>query len=339
MQIHLPVTFNVNLFSKKRNDEAKPLKFNAKTAGAYEAFLINEVDERDAPLAVKWEQEDITKSCVGGTRWYQESHWEPVLGYRFPGEVLYSHMTSSDLEEQNCDTHTWSGFLTEVYHPVQSIIGSKEVSDFRNGKVADISSIDPRKIEINRRQEEVGRIQQLLDESFILVDGLLWSKSPEPIYRPERVRRGEVAGAIMASAYNSASTFRIDRYDDFVDFLTTNYEGERYYYPPRAEVLIPESINCADEQFALIENSKLLIDAGFQCIKTHSHEDSKSWYDLRDAYNAISSVEDDFQPLAEALRVFVNNINLGDADVLRMAERTLKRWDLRPLDGGLDFKF
>lgn len=336
MQLTIPITYSLTLHPRKPKADGEPVKHLTKEVGSYEAFEIPVIDEIDAPIAIHWERGKSQIDSVHAIRWHNDCHWQPATALDLDNMQRMVHIPADRLHEQDSKTHIWSALLEYYESPIFRVLGDQPIINYKEGRIPDASTVPVNRIMHNGREREIEEIQSTLSESVIVVDGMVWTKVPEPVYRPHLDRRGQVDGKITPQMYAATTNFRIDRYDDFVGFLERSYPGLQVTLPPRAEILIPEAINYRDEELSLIEHCRVAIDSGFQHIRNVSHEDSKSWFSLRDLYLSASSY-DDLDDLADALRRFGEEC--VEDNLSAYVERSLERWDMRPIDGGLNLKF
>ncbi|MTH95217.1 hypothetical protein [Roseibium sp. RKSG952] len=331
-----------------RCDVLEPRKRN-KTTKHFGEWLdadIPEISSEDAPVALRWSVPKggyprhingidglLNKSGeIIETRWYNDDHWMPHF------ETENQDRTSVFVLE----TDAMLKYLENGHFHNLPFSGGPDyrIQEFLSGELHPINPNDYREVDLKDRDELLKRLERTLN-NIVVIDGQIWCRRPEPVYRNDLQRTDDQIGyfpVVFAPQeltkngeyrHELCALRRMDQYDEMLTDRT-GLLGDTWN--PGAEVLIPESLRFSPEGPALMGAVQCALSFG-KHMENWPREKGIAFYDLRDAFKrAKESADDNGMPdeatldeLAPAAMVYAATHGAGKDRLKLAAERYLNR--------------
>jgi len=327
MKLDVPVMFNAEVVHKGKR-LAKP---EAQTE--WIEVEVREVSDFDAPLATEWTREDSSPAC---TRWFEETHWVP---YEYKDEDGGRHRLDAEGLRERLRTGRKS------QNPLS--VGTEHVlQDFAAGNRPAFDPASFRSIESSDR-DAVRSAAMKNASNAIIVDGGLYKRGSEPVYRLTRSRIASAGGrhslrpevALVSEGGDPKDMFRANRWDDMAEEA-----GERYNRQveldetARITVYIPESIRFDDERAALFTGLEGILSSQRRFLQTARLSDMRTWLELAEALAAAKEnwTDETAAALETAADTYLAVTLAADDYYSGTLKAVMNRWRMRPLGDDFD---
>lgn len=324
MRVSIPIAYDVWVTST-RTGESSDRRF-----GHVVEAEIREVEGWQAPVAARW------TSSIGGhgdktveTRWLDESHWRRLQRSKGdPGPVAAEDFLASCSAGRPSE----GGIKKAIDAPDLRFPGpGGKVVKF-NPKLWICNSNVPERAEAIMREALDG---------YVSIDGEIWMRCGEPVYRIVRHQYDGTPLAVTVLALDdewhdildrqrtgSDDMYRADRGDVALDDFKSM--GGEMSGKPHLEIHLPESIRYKDDEAALQWGARrLLDDRKNDRIGQIPAEEAIAWGRLRLAFQQTLSHDGGCEDLADRMREY---LDATDSRQTGPAEAALFRWSTRSIE-------
>ena len=306
---------------------------------------IAEPDDLEAPVALRWRDafpaDDpgfadrhkwglFPADGLCESRWFDGSHWMPVLVEDSRTRASAERMPKDDLVRRCAEGNDRDNPLVPFFH---------ETGAAGNPAAKPIDYEDYRTVQSCGREAQVQALTEKA-RNLIVADGAVWRQTAEPVcYLKEWVHHGHSYQAAIkvlpcdsTDITDPCQVYRADRFDEAAEAAIlrgdhADGEVEVMNLPRRVEVLVPESVRYRDEEKALDHSVyRLLCDYSDKPLKELHPDLAAGWFALRSAFEA----DDHFDLVEGALEDFLHSLP-EDTRQKRYASRALERWRSRPI--------
>lgn len=307
-----------------------------KSYGAVSPFEIKEISSQEAPVAVKWKH-DIERQTVHSneTRWYDSAHWLPLEFHdRETGKHL--HLTLKAYQLMVGRSYNTNGRLNGYVSATKRLENSA-LKQYFEKEIKELASRKPSEKYSWSTAEHVSNcIVDALSE-LIVIDGQIWTKSPEPLLTLSGTRDAPqiIPTAMRPTTDKGGTLFRIDRLDDFISQMQFENPHLPQISSPEISIIIPESIKYNDEEQSLRAVAGKLLKQSENLLHLVAWADSKCWYDMKNTLSQNFQRETDLEYLANLIEEVKTTFSrhFDDPNSIRLiVKNALNRWNLRPLD-------
>lgn len=333
MKIRVPVVYEATVTPKKARNPRE------ERFGEWIEVQIREISDMEAPVALRWQDEKYQSAGVDGVcerRWHEGQLWKPAVhGYSGkPNE----HLTLDRLAE-------WTAAGYSYGNPLVSGV------DWRMKDFAVKGVDEPLRPEDFRHVMTSGREKAVADaiergETTISVDGKIWTRTHEPVYRVVRgggFHSDYVKVDIVSppeDGANGEGHFRADRFDDLAAYVQDRM-GLEADEDRRIHVLIPECLRFEDELPALLSSLQAAVKGQEDRVGQQGRASIIAWVDFREAVAAMAQAADDetIGAAVTAAEVWLTVTDAYDFQKKSLSD-ALERWNARPIavDDGHDFR-
>lgn len=321
MKIRAPFVYEAMVIPRKARNERH------KFFGEWTEVEIREVSDIEAPVALSWKDSEFQPSGIDGVcerRWFNGSLWEPEA-FKYSGKPN-EHVTLEQLKEWTEKAWTYSPLIKGPDWRVREVV---------EGKTVPLDPDDYRRVLSSGREDALRKVQEAAD-SIISIDGKVWWRTFEPVYRIKvsggfretfwvEVTRPPAAGE------SHEGIFRIDRFDDLAA-----YALERWGYvvpeQDRVAVLLPECVRYDDETPALISALRSAVQCEEREIAEKDRATVIAWVDMRDATRRLDA-DPDPRAITEAVEAAETWLQVAGSYDFRKdrLRKAIDRWNARPI--------
>jgi hypothetical protein len=301
---------------------------------------IQEATGEQAPVALLvpsdrriWHAEGEEPEPKAPYRLFAGSLWSPRVDSHVPRGEKPKPITAEDLRAmaEKGDQYR-NPFHTGVDWHWRD---AKRLSDIDNVKEADLSARDA-----------VVRHLEAVAAGLVLVDGILYERTDEPVYVVKRSGTFsahtwvslEITGYDAAVAEKSSleNMYRVDRLDEAVarmKELGWKEEDGGLDQQDIVEVLLPECLGADDETPVMLESVSRTLTTLADRVSRMRKDKMGLYADLRDASSGATEVTPEIIAAARAIVDGFRNAadDEGDSWALDKLAEALERWDLRPV--------
>jgi len=325
MKFRVPVVYTARVIPKKARTEREVLY------GEWTEVEVREVSDIEAPVALAWQDTRFQPSGVDGVcerRWFADAFWEPYV-FHYSGKPN-EHVTVETLQHWTEQGWSYSPLIRDHDWKVRELV---------EGRARPLDEAELRVVASSEREAAFEKLLSAAD-SLIAVDGMLWQRTHEPVYKATRsggfsgtYYRIEI-GAPPRPEERQEGVFRADRFDDVAAWMLDKWgheldEDDEF---SRITVLLPECLRYDDEMPSLVSALRSAVEADAGHIGEKDRDTIIAWVDMRDA---VRLLEEDRSPATVDAAVAAAEAWLEVAssydfykDSLRAA---LDRWHSRPI--------
>lgn len=344
MDLRVPISFHCTVIERRKRNES--------TIGCAEwvDVSIPSLDDTDAPVATQWKDKD-GKLCQ--TRWFNDKHWKPLFRRDIDGGPIGPCSIDdlqSSLETGKDDNHLSVGFERLNKGLATDTIPEFEPSNFR---------------EVISTVEREAAIEKLMERTAdtIIVDGMVWVATPEPVYIKEYERShdpnkdGEMHLRVVflgeyhhgrSRTSDARNCYRLDRADelkeefDNLELSLLSRKKTSLRIDSKATIFLPSSIKYEDEIEAFLYISGKCVESKKEDLSRDwvSTSDIRLWCDLSDAFAVAVETRDEnsLMNLEKAAEAYVTSLSKqGSSYFDGELETSLKRWKSRPISNDINF--
>lgn len=273
-----------------------------KSYGAVSPFEIQEISSQEAPVAIKWINNDERQLWPSNqTRWYDNAHWLP-LEFHDREKGNHVHLTLKAYQLMVGRSFTTNGRL-DGFSSSTKRLESSELKQYFKGEIKEISIRKPaEKYSWSNHEQARNDIFKALSE-LIIIDDQIWTKTPEPVLTLSASKDATtiIPTANRPSQRRSGFFFRIDRMDDFLSQMQFERPNLPQILTPEIHISIPESILFNDEEHSLRAAAGKILDLSKELLPFFEWEEVKCWYDLHKSLYRTSTHNIDLEYLANLI--------------------------------------
>ena len=334
MRLSLPVLYEASV--KKKGER----NFKHRRYVALREFEIEEVDPRDAPVALRgfalehpafgeWKGE-------GYSHWFEGRHWLPERNEA--GGISTPREWSADMLRSET-----SKFMESF---AESARKAPDLWMARRGNITQLDRDEVREIEFSNLEAEAERLRLGLD-AVRVVGNTVVHQAHTPLYHVWRHNDAIRTELRFGFPYSKeVDVFQVTRRDDMLAYAEEIRGDARYALDPgpEPEVLMPWAFEFPDEERSLIQHAQHCITTMESILNKLDERQGIAWFRLRGACNRAVNDADGrhSEVLAEAMQEVFDSIPPTDwtklhapdiCDKARMTtEKALMRWNMRPFE-------
>lgn len=345
-----PITYEARVM-RPRHSTASMEPF-----GEWIDVLVEDVAEADAPIAMSWSRTDGDNRSTARmpedqpyiARYHDESHWVPIILSKstgsehatvenlMPARISDAGMTSTPfrLEPRSImgGLKDHAGSHDIARHATLNAIN--RLKNLGSGAIVPLDARNFREVfETNRDAAVALALADVAD--MINVDGRLYRRClNEPMLgvSPPR-RKTDVANIFITDEfpvkYWQEEIFRVDRYEDLVEYVMRNHFGvPTALHADNLVVQAPETFNLNDDEWTMASFTSQMLDKMHPWTKEADYDDVIVWLETREVLRAY-----DRSPSSEtASELHTALVRLGELlpdEYQDDLSRVLDRWDNR----------
>lgn len=330
MRIRIPALYTESVVPKQART-VRDLHF-----GDWFEVEIQEVSDFEAPVAIEWriERHDRDYSAIDNIvqlRYFAGHFFEvqPITEAYKPNIPL----TAEEMVEMTSSGSYSSNPLLGSNDDGRSVVDSPEL----------YTSFKPDEYRAVYSTGKADKLKELQERAsnIIIVDGLVWTKTHEPVLKIEQETSFHSTIDFSIRIKNSKhiqtedirDVFRLDRMDDAIAFGKELCEGNEFSIRQDPQILHSEALSFKDDRPALLSCLEYYITNSKNDVLDESKEYVIAWYDLRTAFEAIAEDTSDVTLdliVEDAKNVLAEKKELGIYEGWLKA--TIGRWNSRPIE-------